>query len=134
MRVIRLGAWIALAVLLASFAADWWQSRRAVTEPQPVTVEATQRLPAFLPPEAVATLELIERGGPFPYRQDGRTFENRERLLPQQPRGYYREYTVDTPASRNRGARRIVTGGDPPQVFYYTDDHYRSFRRVDIEP
>jgi guanyl-specific ribonuclease Sa len=134
MRVIRLGAWIALAVLLAGFAADWWQSRRAASEPEPVTTVAGQQLPAFLPPEAVATLELIERGGPFPYRQDGRTFENRERLLPQQPRGYYREYTVDTPGSRDRGARRIVTGGDPPQVAYYTDDHYRSFRRVEIEP
>ena len=134
MRLLRLGAFIARAVLLTSFAADWWQSRHASGEPEPVTASAAQRLPGFLPPEAVATLERIERGGPHPYRQDGRVFENRERLLPQQPRGYYREYTVDTPGSRDRGARRIVTGGDPPQVVYYTDDHYRSFRRVEIEP
>jgi guanyl-specific ribonuclease Sa len=83
-----------------------------------------------LPREALETLALIERGGPFPYRKDGTVFQNRERLLPVQPRGYYREYTVPTPGARDRGARRIVTGGDPPQVFYYTADHYRSFRRI----
>ena len=55
-------------------------------------------------------------------------------VLPEQPRGYYREYTVDTPGSPDRGARRIVSGGDPPEVYYYTDDHYRSFRRVEITP
>ena len=90
------------------------------------------RLPshAGLPPEAIATLALIQRGGPFPYRKDGTTFQNRERLLPAKPRGYYREYTVPTPGSRDRGARRIVTGGDPPEVFYYTADHYRSFRQI----
>lgn len=85
---------------------------------------------AGLPPEAVATLELIERGGPFPYRKDGSTFRNRERLLPQKPPGYYREYTVPTPGARDRGARRLVVGGEPPEVVYYTDDHYRSFRRI----
>jgi ribonuclease T1 len=84
-----------------------------------------------LPPEAAATLQLIERGGPFPHRQDGTVFQNRERLLPQKPQGYYREYTVPTPGARDRGARRIVTGGDPPEVFYYTDDHYRSFRVIE---
>jgi guanyl-specific ribonuclease Sa len=88
------------------------------------------RADAWLPPEAVDTLALIEAGGPFPYRRDGVTFENRERLLPQQPRGYYREYTVPTPGASDRGARRIVAGGDPPEVFYFTADHYRSFRRV----
>lgn len=84
--------------------------------------------PAFLPPEAHATLERIARGGPHPYRKDGSVFQNRERRLPAQPRGYYREYTVDTPGSDDRGARRIVTGGDPPTEYWYTDDHYRSFR------
>ena len=94
------------------------------------------RLPshAGLPPEAIETLALIQRGGPFPYRKDGTTFQNRERLLPARPRGYYREYTVPTPGSRDRGARRIVSGGDPPTVFYYTDDHYRSFRQLQLEP
>lgn len=86
---------------------------------------------AFLPAEAHATLALIDRGGPFPHRQDGSVFQNRERLLPRQPRGHYREYTVDTPGLDHRGARRIVTGGDPPAEWYYTADHYRSFRRFE---
>ncbi len=87
-----------------------------------------------LPPEAHATLDLIARGGPFPYRKDGTVFHNRERLLTDQPRGYYREYTVPTPGATNRGARRIVTGGNPPEVYYYTADHYRSFRRIEPRP
>ena len=89
---------------------------------------------AGLPPEAIETLALIQRGGPFPYRKDGTTFQNRERLLPAKPRGYYREYTVPTPGSRDRGARRIVAGGNPPEVFYYTADHYRSFRQIEPLP
>ncbi len=94
------------------------------------------RLPSHvgLPPEALATLALIQRGGPFPYRKDGTTFQNRERLLPAKPRGYYREYTVPTPGSRDRGARRIVAGGNPPEVFYYTADHYSSFRQIEPLP
>jgi guanyl-specific ribonuclease Sa len=83
-----------------------------------------------LPPEAHTALKRIDQSGPFPFRQDGMVFGNREKLLPRAPRGYYREYTVVTPDSRTRGARRIVTGGEPPEVFYYTDDHYRSFRRI----
>lgn len=90
------------------------------------------RLPAFLPPEAHHTLALIARGGPFPHRQDGGVFGNREHLLPSEPRGYYHEYTVETPGAHNRGARRIVTGGNPPVVYYYTDDHYRSFRAFEV--
>lgn len=89
-------------------------------------------LPAFLPPEARATLALIASGGPFPHRQDGVVFGNYEHLLPEQPRGYYHEYTVDTPGARTRGARRIITGGTPPAIYYYTDDHYRSFRRFEL--
>jgi ribonuclease T1 len=92
---------------------------------------------ADLPPEAQHTLRLIQRGGPFPYpRKDGSTFGNFEKRLPQQTRGYYREYTVPTPGSRDRGARRIVAGsgrsGDVATSgeYYYTDDHYRSFRRI----
>ena len=83
-----------------------------------------------LPPEARATLHLIATGGPFPYERDGSIFGNYEKQLPTQARGYYREYTVPTPGEKNRGARRIVTGGDPPEVFYYTDNHYRSFREM----
>jgi ribonuclease T1 len=81
-----------------------------------------------LPPEAQHTIQLIDNGGPFPYSKDGTIFQNRERLLPQQLRGYYAEYTVPTPGASNRGARRIVTGKDGE--LYYTDDHYASFREV----
>jgi ribonuclease T1 len=89
-----------------------------------------------LPPQAKQTLALIRQGGPFPHRKDGTAFGNRERLLPQRPRGYYTEYTVPTPGSRDRGARRIVAGkgatGDPATSgeYYYTGDHYQSFRRI----
>jgi ribonuclease T1 len=86
-----------------------------------------------LPPEAQTTYQLIHAGGPFPYRKDGTVFGNRERLLPQRSRGHYREYTVRTPGSSDRGARRIVCGGTPPtrpEACYYTADHYSSFRRI----
>ena len=82
---------------------------------------------AALPKEAQETLALVKRGGPFPYRQDGAVFGNFEKRLPARPRGYYHEYTVPTPGARDRGARRIVAGGGE---YYYTDDHYRSFRRI----
>jgi len=81
-----------------------------------------------LPIEARQTLALIKAGGPFPYSQDGKTFQNREKILPRKQRGYYREYTVKTPGAKDRGARRIVAGRDGE--YYYTDDHYRSFRRI----
>lgn len=86
--------------------------------------------PSRLPAEAQKTLRLIDAGGPFPYRRDGIAFQNREGRLPDQPRGYYREFTVPTPGSADRGARRIVTGGSPPVIFFYTPDHYRSFQRI----
>jgi ribonuclease T1 len=83
---------------------------------------------AQLPQEARLTLSLIRRGGPFPYAKDGSVFGNREGLLPRRNRGYYREYTVVTPGYRDRGARRIVAGrvGE----YWYSADHYRSFRRI----
>lgn len=87
---------------------------------------------AQLPPQGRETYALIFQGGPFPYEKDGTVFGNRERLLPAQKRGYYREYTVRTPGARNRGARRIVCGGKPraPDACYYTSDHYASFREI----
>lgn len=81
-----------------------------------------------LPKEAHETLALIEDGGPFPYARDGVVFMNRERLLPQHARGYWREYTVPTPGESDRGARRIVRG--EAGELYYTDDHYASFMRI----
>ncbi|WP_369349445.1 ribonuclease domain-containing protein [Stenotrophomonas sp. JAG2] len=95
---------------------------------------ARDPLPPFLPTEARDTIALIQRGGPFPHRQDGSIFSNREQRLPQRPRGYYHEYTVDTPGAGNRGARRIVTGGTPPTGWFYTDDHYETFRSFDVPP
>ena len=83
---------------------------------------------AHLPPEARETIALIRQGGPFSTPRDGATFGNREKLLPARERGWYREYTVKTPGARDRGARRIVAGRDG--TLYYTDDHYRSFKRI----
>lgn len=85
-----------------------------------------------LPLEGQRTYALILQGGPFPYDKDGVVFGNRERRLPPHPRGYYREYTVRTPGLKSRGARRIACGGAPkaPEVCYYSDDHYASFRRI----
>ena len=91
---------------------------------------------AVLPAEARATLALVKAGGPFPHAKDGSVFGNREKMLPRRQRGYYREYTVQTPGARNRGARRLVAGagasGDvrTSGEYYYTDDHYNSFRRI----
>ena len=96
--------------------------------------ESAQALVALseLPRQGQETYRLILAGGPFPYEKDGTVFGNRERLLPLKPRGFYREYTVRTPGSRDRGARRIVCGGPPrtPEACYYTQDHYASFRRI----
>ncbi|MGZ8497063.1 MAG: ribonuclease domain-containing protein [Candidatus Binatia bacterium] len=81
-----------------------------------------------LPREAHKTLSLIKKDGPFPYQRDGATFGNFERRLPQKERGYYKEYTVPTPGARDRGARRIVAGRKGE--FYFTDNHYQTFRRI----
>lgn len=86
-----------------------------------------------LPAEAQKTQSLIRAGGPFPYSKDGVVFGNREQLLPRRERGFYREYTVPTPGSKDRGARRIVCGGQrptQPEACYYTADHYASFQLI----
>lgn len=122
------GAVAALALALAASGAQARDERPA----KPIEEVSL----ATLPREARTTLELIKRGGPYPYRKDGTVFQNRERLLPIQPRGYYTEYTVRTPGERDRGARRIVAGAGPggnPATsgeYYYTGDHYRSFKRI----
>lgn len=95
-------------------------------------VEGVSGLPTIryqnLPKQAKETIALIEQGGPFPFERDGITFQNREQILPRKRNGYYREYTVITPGSRDRGARRIVAGAEGE--LYYTDDHYDSFKEV----
>ena len=120
---------LALSLFLAASLPGAVQGREA---PSQQLVEATVSLQA-LPPEARDTHRLIYQGGPFPYAKDGVVFGNRERLLPKARRGFYREYTVPTRGASNRGARRIVCGGTAPQrpdVCYYTQDHYASFRRI----
>ena len=90
-----------------------------------------------LPREGQETYQLIRKGGPFPYEKDGTVFCNRERFLPREARGFYREYTVRTPGVKHRGARRIVCGGPvprEPQTCYYTQDHYASFRMIVDKP
>ena len=122
----RLFSKLGLALLLASAASVGVAKGPAAEDASTVALAA-------LPEQAQATHRLILAGGPFPYDKDGTTFFNRERALPAKPRGFYREYTVRTPGARNRGARRLVCGGEPPtkpEVCYYTADHYASFRRV----
>ena len=96
----------------------------------PVTVQVST-----LPSEAREVLSTIQRGGPFAYPRDGGVFGNYERRLPLERRGYYHEFTVPTPGSRNRGARRIIVGGTPPAHgdYFYTGDHYNSFQRIQGE-
>lgn len=124
---IRLCGWLVSAVLWVLLPQAVW----ARTEPVGVSAESVAL--SDLPKQAVVTYERIVKGGPFPHDKDGTVFGNREKLLPPYKRGYYREYTVSTPGSRDRGARRIVCGGlEPmrPVVCYYTSDHYASFRRI----
>lgn len=138
--------WRLVAVLLAGTMALGWltgcrSSSGGATAATPASAAAGQALApsrattdlptvavAGLPPQAVDTLELIAAGGPFPYAKDGATFGNREGILPGQPKGFYAEYTVVTPGSDDRGARRIVAGEDGSR--FYTSDHYASFREV----
>jgi ribonuclease T1 len=116
-----------LALLLGTaFFGGLAQARGVATELGTVAL-------AQLPEQARQTEQLIRSGGPFPYSKDGTVFGNRERLLPREQRGYYREYTVKTPGSRDRGARRIICGGEKPaapEACYYTADHYASFKRI----
>lgn len=145
----RAGAWAVPIVLLASLAAcggsqpaaraeaptaaqavtDAQATPRATPRPRPPRIDGMRAVYADeLPREAQRTLVLIARGGPFPYSKDGSVFQNRERLLPNKPRGYYSEYTVPTPGEDDRGARRLVVGRGGE--VYYTADHYDSFVRV----
>lgn len=120
-------------VLTGLFVAVAWCSGTALAkEGRTDAIDASVSL-ASLPLQARTTYNLVLQGGPFPYNKDGTVFANRERLLPSQARGYYREYTVKTPGIPHRGARRIVCGGLPataPQACFYTADHYASFRKI----
>jgi ribonuclease T1 len=126
-------AFVGLLVLVAG----GWLEHHALTDPpqggRRVAVVSTAAMPvrplSQLPPQAAQVWQLIQQGGPFAYRQDGGVFGNREGRLASQPAGYYREYTVPTPGSHDRGPRRLITGG--VAELYYTGDHYVTFVAVD---
>ncbi len=130
-----------LVVATVALATVWLQGHPGTSNPAPgsasqpapaIASAHSTALPAFLPAQARQTLDLIARGGPFPHPQDGGVFGNYEGHLPAQPRGWYHEYTVDTPGLSHRGTRRIITGGTPPRAYWYTDDHYASFRAFQV--
>lgn len=126
----RIVAAVVIAMLVITLAASLFgcaakPDAASSTDPESgLTMVAVADLPA----EARDTLKLIDQGGPFPYSRDGAAFGNFEKILPKHDRGYYKEYTVKTPGESDRGARRIVTGTGGER--YYTDDHYKSFRRI----
>jgi guanyl-specific ribonuclease Sa len=128
---------IALIALVALVVGGWLVRDLTGDEGQqsrpPASAPARSGLPvrpmSSLPPQAAQTWTLILRGGPFPSSRDGVVFENRERRLPGEPSGYYHEYTVPTPGSDDRGARRLITGAG--RELYYTGDHYQTFVAVD---
>ena len=119
------------ALLAAAMSSPLVQARSHADRPREGSAAVVVHV-ADLPREGRATYELIRQGGPFPNGKDGAVFGNRERMLPRARRGFYREYTVPTPGSSDRGARRIVCGGPlkAPSACYYTADHYASFRLI----
>jgi ribonuclease T1 len=120
------------AFLLASCTLFLGPAVARSVDPAPAGVGQSVEL-SRLPVEAQRTAALIRQGGPFPFSQDGVVFGNREHRLERQPRGYYHEYTVPTPGSHDRGARRIVCGGrvlTEPEACFYTEDHYGSFHLI----
>jgi guanyl-specific ribonuclease Sa len=117
--------WVATSCLLATPVLANSNLPLLARKPIPIPTVAINQLP----PQVKTTLDLIRQGGPFPYRKDGSIFSNRERRLPAASPNYYREYTVPTPGSPDRGARRLVTGPKSSEI-YYTPDHYRSFVKV----
>ena len=120
------GASVATALALGG--TGWAQAKGSFGGAALSSVEAKQ-----LPVQGQQMMVLIAQGGPFKYDKDGTVFGNRERILPPEKRGFYREYTVKTPGERSRGARRIVCGGlqpTAPDACFYTDDHYSSFRKI----
>lgn len=122
MKVVLTGSLLAIASAFI-----WVQAKGLVSVDRPTSVSVAQ-----LPAEGATVYALIRQGGPFKYDKDGQVFGNRERQLPGQTRGYYREYTVATPGLNHRGARRIVCGGAPraPDICFYTADHYDNFRKI----
>jgi ribonuclease T1 len=126
----RIVAVVVIAMLVITLAASLFGCAADTKASSGVDPESGLKIVAVadLPQEAQNTLKLIDQGGPYPYSRDGVVFGNLEKILPKHDRGYYHEYTVKTPGEKDRGARRIVTGNAHER--YYTDDHYKSFRRI----
>ena len=126
-------ALLALVVAAGMGGTVWVQARTPAT-PTPLPGSAVASLAwSSLPVQGQQVMQQIRDGGPFRYEKDGTVFGNRERRLPGEKRGFYREYTVPTPGLSHRGARRIVCGGMQPRkpdACYYTEDHYTSFRLI----
>jgi ribonuclease T1 len=142
MRSARVLSWLLLATLLSSCGTasipgvpeELPTLRPPELTPAVLAIDPESGLPVVLlselPMEATDTVRLIDGNGPFPYDQDGAVFQNREGILPSRPEGYYHEYTVETPDSSDRGARRIVAGGPGTSDLFYTGDHYDSFQWI----
>jgi ribonuclease T1 len=113
---------VLLALLIVGYAANALRGHTSSGSPAGTVALSS------LPSQVTTTVRLVERGGPYPYPQDGVVFNNAERHLPSEPRGFYHEYTVPTPGLADRGARRIIAGRDG--TYYYTADHYDSFVRI----
>lgn len=128
----RIVAIVVIAMLVITLAASLFGCSASTKTKSSSDVDAVSGLKivavAAMPKEAQDTLKLIDQGGPYPYSRDGVVFGNLEKILPKHDRGYYHEYTVTTPGEKDRGARRIVTGNAGER--YYTDDHYKSFRKI----
>jgi ribonuclease T1 len=130
---LKAGAWALAAALAVGLGTMLVQARAPVGPDSRPGSSATSVVLAGLPAQGREVMAQIREGGPFRYEKDGTVFGNRERLLPSQTRGYYREYTVPTPGLNHRGARRIVCGGQQPRepdACFYTEDHYSSFRLI----
>jgi ribonuclease T1 len=124
----RIIAAVVIAMLVITLAASLFGCAADKTAGQDPDSGLAYVAVAELPKEAQQTLKLIDQGGPYPYSRDGVMYSNFEKILPNEGSGYYHEYTVKTPGEKDRGARRIVTGKNSER--YYTDDHYKSFRRI----
>ena len=130
---LKVGAWVLATALAMGLGTTLVQTRAPASPDGPPGSSITSVSLAALPPQGREVMAQIREGGPFRYEKDGTVFGNRERLLPGQARGYYREYTVPTPGLSHRGARRIVCGGQQPrepETCFYTEDHYSSFRLI----
>ena len=118
---------------VAAIAAALFLGGSATVSAEAATASTGTVCNSALPSQAHDTEDLIAQGGPYPYSQDGTVFSNREGVLPAKSSGYYHEFTVETPGSSTRGARRIVTGGAEADRVddYYTSDHYATFDLID---